>query len=127
MTDTICDNIKTITKEKELRLGSVERSAGVSEGYLSRCKSGKCQLTVDVARKFAEVLLVPFDDLIRDRKKRAAEKPTDSTELHQVSSRPKSEQYVCISCGEFCYYPHCKNGIQYRFCPNCGKVVRGYA
>lgn len=48
----------------------------------------------------------------------------DSTELHKVSSRPKSEQYVCISCGEFCYYPHSKNGIQYRFCPNCGRKVR---
>ena len=51
----------------------------------------------------------------------------DTVELHKVSSRPKSEQYVCISCGEFCYYPHCKKGIQYRFCPNCGKKVRGYA
>jgi hypothetical protein len=51
----------------------------------------------------------------------------DTVELHKVSSRPKSEQYVCISCGKFCYYPHCKAGIQYRFCPNCGREVRGYA
>lgn len=57
----------------------------------------------------------------------ATDNPADSTELHKVSSRPKSEQYVCISCGKFCYYPHCKAGIQYRFCPNCGREVRGYA
>lgn len=66
-------------------------------------------------------------DYGRDCKKRAAEKQTDSTELHKVSSRPKSEQYVCISCGKFCYYPHCKSGIPYKFCPNCGRAVRGYA
>lgn len=63
-------------------------------------------------------------DFIRLCREAAAE---DTVELHKVSSRPKSEQYVCISCGEFCYYPHCKAGIQYRFCPNCGKKVRGYA
>lgn len=113
MTDTICDNIKAITKEKGLHLGSVERAAGVSEGYLSRCKSGKCQLTVDVARKFAEVLLVPFDDLIRDRKKGWIKK-----EPH----RSKSEVYICPYCGDSCYC----HGIEcsYRFCPNCGKKVR---
>lgn len=51
----------------------------------------------------------------------------EGTELQKVSSRPKSEQYICPRCGSFCYYPHCKKGIQYRFCPNCGKEVRGYA
>lgn len=50
-----------------------------------------------------------------------------STELHKVSDRPKSEQYVCISCGKFCYYPHSNTAIPYKFCPNCGKVVRGHA
>lgn len=39
------------------------------------------------------------------------------------STRPKSEKYRCTSCGEFCYYPHSRIQIPYRFCPNCGKEV----
>lgn len=112
MTDTICDNIKRITTQKRLLLGSVEKAAGVSEGYLSRCKAGACQLSVDRARKFAEVLHVPFDDLLREHHGWSKKEPW----------RSKGEVYVCPYCGESCY---CRNpkGCSYRYCPNCGKEV----
>lgn len=51
----------------------------------------------------------------------------DTVELHKVAIRPKSEQYICISCGEYCYYPHSNKAIPYKFCPNCGRVVRNHA
>lgn len=112
MTDTICDNIKRITREKELRLGSVEQAAGVSEGYLSRCKAGACQLTVDTAKKFAEVLLVPFDDLLKERNGWIKKEP----------HRSKSEIYICPNCGGSCYCHGTE--CSYLYCPNCGKRIK---
>lgn len=48
-------------------------------------------------------------------------------DLVPESDRPKSEKFKCTGCGEFCYYPHSRNPIPYRFCPNCGKEVERHA
>lgn len=45
-------------------------------------------------------------------------------QLNPVDTRPKSEKYACSGCGGFCYYPHSKTAMPYKFCPNCGKVVK---
>ena len=104
--------------------------------------TGTCMLTGDDLKYFyeyiAELMCRPvfsheIPTLSDDLKEKAEPdfiricQDADTVELHKVSNRPKSEQYVCISCGQFCYYPHCRKGIQYRYCPNCGKEVRGYA
>ena len=48
-------------------------------------------------------------------------------DLVPESLRPKNEKFQCTDCGGFCYYPHGADitKIQYKFCPNCGKRVKG--
>ena len=45
-------------------------------------------------------------------------------ELVPDSLRPKAEKFRCTGCGDFCYFPHGRIEISYKYCPNCGKEVK---
>lgn len=60
--DVVLDNIRYICKCRGLKLGEVERKAGVSAGYVARTKKIKSPSFENIVR-FAEVLGVPWEYL----------------------------------------------------------------
>ena len=50
--------------------------------------------------------------------------PLSTVKLVRESTREKSEKYICTACAKACYYPHSRNKIPYKFCPNCGERFR---
>lgn len=68
--ETVIQNILFLTRKNGIKIGELEKSIGVSTGYLSRCKHFK-DITVGHVIKAAEVLGCPittlFDETIAVR------------------------------------------------------------
>lgn len=114
MTDIILDNVKWLCKCQNRRISELEKQAGVSYGYLSRCRHGKCILSIDTVKRMADILKVKVDDLIKEQEKPHFYKEDDD--------RQKSIKWRCSVCGSACY---CYGGMYYKFCPNCGREMTG--
>jgi len=115
MTEVVITNIYRYAKTNCIRIGDLEESIGVSKGYLSKCRSGKCVLSVDMVDRAAEALgvkkLMLFDDVYDEMEWQRAD-----------PDRPKSWRWICPKCKKDCYYVGRRCG--YKFCPNCGKKIR---
>ena len=63
----IClDNIRTLAKEKGIKLGELEEQAGVSAGYISRIEKSESSPAFDFIIKVADILSVSIDFLINN-------------------------------------------------------------
>lgn len=59
--NSIYQNIKALSKMKGLKLGDVEKSVGLSVGYLSRHKA----ISSTVLVKLSDIFEISIDDIIR--------------------------------------------------------------
>lgn len=107
LTENVIANIKYTAKLKGIKYGDLERSAGMSVGYLSKCLGKGCKLTLDDVSAIAIILEVPEKVLLSERKAPHWIKKYD---------RDKSWTYICSECMGECYSV---NGINYKYCPHC--------
>lgn len=80
LTKRIAENIRCIVAMRKLNMGDIEKTAGVSQGYISRkCRGGNEKITIHMIVSFADVLGVEMNDLMEKdyasdfRRKRIAE------------------------------------------------------
>lgn len=81
-------NIKYLCKEKEISIGDLEESVGVSKGYLSRMKKDCKSISLCNAYLLAQSIGVSLDDLLKQdmcRKSRIKE-------LEEELARLKAEE-----------------------------------
>ncbi|MEE5993651.1 MAG: helix-turn-helix transcriptional regulator [Oscillospiraceae bacterium] len=111
MTNKIVSNIKRIAGLKNMKIADIEENIDVSHGYFSRCRKGKCTLSVEKLMQTADLLGVQMDVLFKEVQ----------NGWKKESSREKSMKYICPVCGDKCYFVG--KECTYKFCPNCGKQV----
>ena len=58
------NNVKLFAKEKEIKIGDIEDSLGVSKGYLSRVASGGGTLSLLGAIEIADYLHMKLEELV---------------------------------------------------------------
>lgn len=63
--NSLIDNIYSIAKKKDIKIGDLEEQSGVSKGYLSRVKSGSSTPTIETLCNISEVLGVSIDYLLK--------------------------------------------------------------
>ena len=65
LTKRVAENIRCIVAMRKLNMGDVERTAGVSQGYISRkCHGGNEKITIHMLVSFADVLGIKINDLL---------------------------------------------------------------
>lgn len=57
-------NIKEIAKSKKLKLGEIEKNAGVTPGYLSRFDKNENEMRLDTALKFCKAVSMSFEEVM---------------------------------------------------------------
>ena len=62
----LASNIQIICKSRKIRIGDVEKAAGLSTGYLARCRNGSFNrgISLDTAAEIARILGVSLNSLI---------------------------------------------------------------
>lgn len=61
------DNIRTLAKEKGIKLGELEEQAGVSTGYISRIDKSESYPSLEFILKTADILSVSIDYILNSR------------------------------------------------------------
>lgn len=59
------ENMKKIRTEKGMSQGDICRALGLDRGYISNVENGKQNLTISTMEKFAKVLGVSIDQLLK--------------------------------------------------------------
>ncbi len=65
-TKTALSNIFILCKIKEIKIGEIEKSVGISPGYLSRMKKHTNAISFDTMVKISKYLDVSLDSLLED-------------------------------------------------------------
>lgn len=65
--NSLIDNIYSIAKTKDIRIGELEEQSGISKGYLSRVKSGSSTPTIETICNISEILGVSVDCLLKTK------------------------------------------------------------
>lgn len=64
--EIIMKNIDTLLKEKNISISKLEKSLGISNGYISRLRNGKYNFSLDLLLKLAKKFKVSIDYLLTD-------------------------------------------------------------
>lgn len=57
-------NIREIAKSKKLKVGEIEKKAGVASGYLARLDTTGQEMRIDKALKFCEAVGMSFEEVM---------------------------------------------------------------
>lgn len=64
--EIIMKNVDTLLKEKNISISKLEKSLGISNGYISRLRNGKYNFSLDLLLKLAKKFKISIDYLLTD-------------------------------------------------------------
>lgn len=64
--EIIIKNIDTLLREKNISISKLEKSLGISNGYISRLRNGKYSFSLDLLLKLAKKFKISIDYLLTD-------------------------------------------------------------
>jgi transcriptional regulator with XRE-family HTH domain len=99
--ETIGQRVARIRKERGLSQAQFADRIGIIQALVSAYELGKLRLTAEMAIRFADVLGITTDELLRGKKKSAAPKRQPSLKLirrlEQIESLPSYQQRALLT------------------------------
>lgn len=104
MTKQFCKNVKSVCKEKGLKLGEAENKCGCSAGYIARTLANSSSMPLGTALKFCAVLGESIEDMCRldyetyyEQKAVELQIETLQKEIAVLQDRLQQNQTRCIN------------------------------